>query len=155
MTELLALHPAHSGGLASLSVGLLHPSTAVRNATLELLLQLSSFPLGQKFIQQLNVFHRLTFARLLSERGEAAALLAPASASASAGAAAANAPQFARRPSGGAMRDGLPSSAGSLPFSAGSFAGPTGSHTAYLSQPTSANDARALPQSATSFAAAT
>ncbi|CEH17866.1 hypothetical protein CBOM_04247 [Ceraceosorus bombacis] len=76
ITEFLALHAPHTGSLSSIAVGLLHPSSTVRGASVELLSSLCTTSLGRKFVQSLNIFHRLAFARQLTERERAHGLTA-------------------------------------------------------------------------------
>ncbi|PWN44410.1 spindle pole body interacting protein [Ceraceosorus guamensis] len=76
ITEFLALHAPHTGSLSSIAVGLLHPSSNVRGASVELLSSLCTTSLGRKFVQSLNIFHRLAFARQLTERERAQGLTA-------------------------------------------------------------------------------
>lgn len=68
--ELLALLPGQHGGLIPLSNGLFHPSGQVRGAAQEILMRIASLSVGRKLLQNLNLFHRLTFARLLHESQE-------------------------------------------------------------------------------------
>ncbi|UZJ57230.1 hypothetical protein CBS101457_006550 [Exobasidium rhododendri] len=68
--ELLSLLPAHQGGLFPFSCGLLHSSMTIRVAAQDLLITLTKHPLGKKFVQTLNTFHRLAFARQLHESRE-------------------------------------------------------------------------------------
>lgn len=70
ITELLALLPPHRGGLLPISNGLFHPSAPVRHGMMEMLSRMLGHPAGRKFIQSLNTFHRLAFARSLQERRE-------------------------------------------------------------------------------------
>jgi hypothetical protein len=75
--ELLALLPPQQGGLSPFSCGLLHPSAAVRTNAQDLLIRLTQHLVGKKFVQSLNLFHRLALARLLHESQEAQQHLTP------------------------------------------------------------------------------
>jgi len=70
LLQLLSLLPAQHGGLFPLSCGLFHSSTVIRSASQDLLVRLATHPVGKKFVQNLNMFHRLAFARLLHESSE-------------------------------------------------------------------------------------
>ncbi|KAN0065157.1 hypothetical protein ACQY0O_001654 [Thecaphora frezii] len=70
ITELLSLLPSHAGGLLPLGFGLFHPKPTVRTLMVDLFLRLCATPIGKKFVQSLNTYHRLAFARLASERLE-------------------------------------------------------------------------------------
>lgn len=69
-TQLLALLPLQQGGLFPLTCGLFHSSILIRSMIEDLLVRLTAEPLGKKFVQSLNIFHRLAFARQLSEGQE-------------------------------------------------------------------------------------
>lgn len=69
--KLLSMLPPHAGGLLPLGFGLFHPSSSIRNAIVDFFLHLCTHPVGKKFVQSLNTFHRLAFARLCHERNEA------------------------------------------------------------------------------------
>lgn len=77
MIELLALLPPQQGGLSPFSSGLFHPSQITRAAAQDLLLRLTQHPVGKKYVQSLNLFHRLALARLLHESQEAQQALTP------------------------------------------------------------------------------
>ena len=64
ISELLALLPLHSGGLLPLGFGLLHPQAEIRSAMVDFFLRLCGHPVGRVFVQSLNTFQRLAFARL-------------------------------------------------------------------------------------------
>ncbi|EPQ26928.1 uncharacterized protein PFL1_05563 [Pseudozyma flocculosa PF-1] len=68
IVELLSLVPLHAGGLLPLGFGLFHPSLSVRGAMVDFFLRLSSHPVGKKFVQSLNTYQRLAFARLANDR---------------------------------------------------------------------------------------
>jgi hypothetical protein len=75
--ELLALLPPQQGGLLPFSSGLFHPSLVIRAAAQDLLFRLTHHPVGKKFVQSLNLFHRLALARLLHESQEVHQALTP------------------------------------------------------------------------------
>lgn len=76
-TELLSLLPPQKGGLTPFSSGLFHSSTIVRAATQDLLVRLTLHPVGKKFVQSLNLFHRLALARLLHDTQEVSQTVGP------------------------------------------------------------------------------
>ncbi|KAK9898601.1 spindle pole body interacting protein [Cystobasidium minutum MCA 4210] len=69
VVEVLAHLPSHFGGLLPLAFGLFHPSSSVRECTIDFLNTVNAHPTGHKFVQSMNAFHRLAYARLASERG--------------------------------------------------------------------------------------
>lgn len=71
--ELLAALPIHHGGLFAISNGLFHPSRLVQASAHEILLRIATNNVGRKMMQSLNLFHRLAFARFLSDNHDASA----------------------------------------------------------------------------------
>ncbi|PWN32171.1 spindle pole body interacting protein [Meira miltonrushii] len=71
--ELLAALPIHHGGLLPISNGLFHPSRLVQASAHELLIRIATNSVGRKMMQSLNLFHRLAFARYLSDNHDASA----------------------------------------------------------------------------------
>ncbi|KAF8343108.1 docking domain of Afi1 for Arf3 in vesicle trafficking-domain-containing protein [Cantharellus anzutake] len=67
-TELLSWTPAQNGGLMPLALGLFHPQETIRDLTVDLLNNLSAYPIGIHFLQSLNHFHRMAYARLAAAR---------------------------------------------------------------------------------------
>lgn len=68
--ELLASLPPHLGGLMPISAGLFHPSPSISIAAQDILIRLTAHSTGRKFVQSLNLYHRLAFARAVHERQE-------------------------------------------------------------------------------------
>lgn len=73
LIELLATLPIHHGGLLPISNGLFHPSKIVQASAHELMIRIATNPVGRKMMQSLNLFHRLAFARYLSDNHDASA----------------------------------------------------------------------------------
>lgn len=67
--QLLSHLPSHFGGLLPLAFALFHPSPFVRDCAVDFLNTINAHPTGSKFVQGMNAFHRLAYARLASERG--------------------------------------------------------------------------------------
>ncbi|KAI0319503.1 spindle pole body interacting protein [Amylostereum chailletii] len=63
VVELLAMLPAHAGGLLPLSFGLFHQQEIVRDLTVDLFTQLRMYPVGVQALQALNHFQRYAYVR--------------------------------------------------------------------------------------------
>ncbi|GAA99631.1 uncharacterized protein L969DRAFT_86901 [Mixia osmundae IAM 14324] len=66
--ELLVLLPVHLGGLGPVALGLFHPQRTVRQYAVALLDAIGQYTTGAKFLQGLNLYHRLAYERLAAER---------------------------------------------------------------------------------------
>jgi hypothetical protein len=70
--QLLTITPESQGGLFYISMGLLHPDAAVREATVDLLERIASHEAGRHFWAQLSRFSKLACSRVRRQRDKGA-----------------------------------------------------------------------------------
>lgn len=61
--EFLAAVPQNQGGLTPITVALFHPNKTIRNYTVQFLNRIDQHQTGSRFIQNLNLFHKLAYER--------------------------------------------------------------------------------------------
>ncbi|KAI9292829.1 spindle pole body interacting protein [Neoconidiobolus thromboides FSU 785] len=61
--EFLASVPQNQGGLTPVTVALFHPNKTIRNYTVQFLNRIDQHQTGTRFIQNLNLFHKLAYER--------------------------------------------------------------------------------------------
>ncbi|KAI8869398.1 spindle pole body interacting protein [Ramicandelaber brevisporus] len=62
--ELLSYLPQDNGGLFPIAFGLFHPSRTAKDCAVQLLLRIVQHPAGARYLQSMNLFHRMTFENL-------------------------------------------------------------------------------------------